>query len=297
MPGFEMESAPRPGFPRHPGVAVLLLLVLLVPQNCGYLNPFRTERRPEKTETAGIVAARFLPEVRLELPGKGRLDGAVRGAGRGFMTGASAPLRIFAEGMSGCHGEVCGYLAVGVLAVAAASGSIGAVVGGVHGAIKAIPAGEAREIEEATRELATLRIQETMLDRILGDAEDRAGCRFVVLPDPAPPSMDCVVDYRFLAERGIASILEVSILSVGFKGEDWGSDPPLSVFLSVRVRRYLTGDGRMLEEKEFGYQGRQRKFAEWMANGAALTEEEFHRGYAHVSEKVVREMLCGSAFL
>ena len=250
----------------------------------------------ENTETAGIAAARFLPEVRLDLPGKGRLDGAVRGAGRGFLTGASVPLRIFAEGMSGCQGEACGYLAVGVLAVAAASGSIGAVVGGVHGAIKAIPADEARKIENATRELETLKIQETMRDRILMDAKNCAGCRFVFLPDAAPPSVDCVVDYNFLAERGIASVLEVSVLSVGFKGDQWGSDPPLSVFLSVRVRRYRTGDGRMLEEKGLGYQSTKRKFAEWMADGAALTEEEFHRGYAHVSGEVVREMLCGSVF-
>ena len=90
-----------------------------------------------------------------------------------------------------------------------------------------------------------------------------------LLPDAAPPSVDCVVDYRFLAERGIASVLEVSVLSVGFKGEHWGSDPPLSVFLSVRVRRYRTGDGRMREEKEWGYQGTQRKFPEWMERGRA----------------------------
>jgi hypothetical protein len=291
-----MGSARRSAVSPHSAVAGILLLVLLAPQGCGHLAPSRSDQRLEKTETAGIVAARFLPEVRLDLPGKGRLDGAVRGAGRGFLTGASVPLRVFAEGMSGCHGEGCGYAAIGILAVAAASGSIGAVVGGVHGAIKAIPADEARKIENATRELATLRIQETMRDRILEEAEDRAECRFVSVPDAAPPSSDCVVDYRFLAERGIASVLEVSVLSVGFNGEDWGSNPPLSVFLSVRVRRYRTEDGRMLEEKELGYQGARRKFVEWMADGAALTEEEFHRGYAHVSEKVVREMLCGSVF-
>lgn len=289
-----MTIAPRSCFYRHPAVAGLLLLVLHVPQGCGHQPPSRSDREPERTETAGIVSARFLPEVRLDLPGKGRLDGAVRGAGRGFLTGASVPLRIFAEGMSGCQGEECGYLAIGVLAVAAASGSIGAIVGGVHGAIQAIPAGEARRIEKATRELSILRIQETMRDRILEDAGNRAGCGLVFLPEAAPPSVDCVVDYRFLAERGIASVLEVSVLSVGFKGEQWGSDPPLSVLLSVRVRRYRTGDGRMVEEQELGYRGEKRKFAEWMADGAALTEEEFHRGYAHVSGKVVRDMLCGS---
>jgi hypothetical protein len=289
-----MESAQRSGISRHPAVAGILLLVLLAPQGCGHLPPSRSDRRLEKTETAGIATARFLPEVRLDLPGKGRVDGAVRGAGRGFLTGASVPLRLLAGGMSGCSGEACGYAAIGILALAAASGSVGAVFGGVHGAIMAIPAEEARKIENATRELANLRIQETMRDRILEDAEDRAGCRFVFLPDAAPPSVDCVVDYRFLAERGIASILEVSVLSVGFKGEQWGSDPPLSVFLSVRVRRYRTEDGRMLEEKELGYRSTKRKFIEWMADEAALTEEEFHRGYARVSGEVVREMLCGS---
>jgi hypothetical protein len=291
-----MESARRSAFSCHRAVACLLLLVLLAPQGCGHLLPSRSDPRLEKTGIAGIVAARFLPEVRLDLPGKGRLDGAVRGAGRGFLTGASVPLRIFAGGMSGCQGEACGYAAIGILAVAAASGSIGAVVGGVHGAIKAIPADEARKIENATRELGTLKIQETMRDRILADAEDSADCRFVYLHDAAPPSNDCVVDYRFLAERGIVSVLEVSVVSVGFKGEDWGSDPPLSVFLSVRVRRYRTGDGQMLAEEEFEFQGTHRKFVEWMADGGALTEEEFHRGYAYISGKVVREMLCGSDF-
>jgi hypothetical protein len=291
-----MESARRSAVSRQQAVAGLLLLVFLAPQGCGHLPPSRSDRRLENTEISGIVAARFLPEVRLDLPGKGRLDGAVRGAGRGFLAGASVPLRILVGGMSGCQGEACGYAAIGILAVAAASGSIGAVVGGVHGAIKAMPADEARKIENATRELANLKIQETMRDRILAYAEDSADCRFVYLPDAAPPSDDCVVDYRFLAERGIASALEVSVLSVGFKGEDWGSDPPLSVFLSVRVRRYRTGDGQMLAEKEFGFQGTHRKFVEWMADGGALTEEEFHRGYADISGKVVREMLCGSVF-
>ncbi len=101
-----------------------------------------------------------------------------------------------------------------------------------------------------------------------------------------------MVDSRIFADRGIGSLLETSVISLGFQGDEWGSDPPLSVFLSVRARRYRVRDGQMVEEKEFRYRGSERKFAEWMSDGAALTKEEFQRGYAHVSGDIVRDMIC-----
>jgi len=104
--------------------------------------------------------------------------------------------------------------------VAAATGAVGAVFGGLEGAIRAIPAREAEEIETATRYLADLKIQETMRDRVLDAAEDAGGCAVVALPGAGPAAVDCVVAYGGLAAEGIGSVVEVAVLSVGFRGSD-----------------------------------------------------------------------------
>jgi hypothetical protein len=230
--------------------------------------------------------------VRLDLPGKGRVDGAVRGGGRGFLAGAEIPLRIAGEGLQGCVGKECGYLAIGFLAVATATGAVGAVVGGVHGAIKAMPAREARRMEEATEDLANLRIQETLSDRVLESGTENLACRYVILPDASWSAPDDEGDYRSHAGMGIDSILEIGVISVGFKGTKWGSDPPLSVFLAVRVRRYRGSDGKLIAVENLFYESDERKFVEWMADEALPVEEEFEQGYREIAGRIVSGIPC-----
>lgn len=266
--------------------------MLLAQSGCAHRAPSPSGPERDRVESVGVVSAKFLPEVVLDLPAKGRVDGAVRGAGRGFLAWAGVPLRVGAEAMRGCSGQACGYVAIGMLAVATASGTVGAVVGGVEGAIRAMPAGEARRIEEATRHLADLKIQETIRDRVLEEAEDASGCTVLAVPDAGPTATDCVVDYGGLAAKGVDSVVELSVLSVGFKGEKWGKRPPLSVFLMVRARRYRTEDGRMLEEKELSYRSPERQFSAWMEDGAVHMEEAFETGYGELAEKIAGEVIC-----
>jgi hypothetical protein len=270
----------------------LLILLLVVPAGCGHVSPARTGKTSDIGTTAGVVTARFLPEVSLDLPGKGRIDGAVRGAGRGFLAGAEVPLRILGEGMSGCGGKECGYVAIGILAVAAATGTVGAVVGGVHGAIEAMPGREARKIERATEGLANLRIQEILADRVLEAGEECIGCRYVPLPDASWSFPDDEADYGSRAGEGFDTILEIGAVSVGFRGRQWGIDPPLSAFLTVRVRRYDGRDGKLLGVKDLVYESDERKFAEWMADGGAPAEEEFELGYREIAERIVAGIPC-----
>jgi hypothetical protein len=179
-----------------------------------------------------------------------------------------------------------------MLAVVAASGTIGAVVGGLEGAIRSMPAAEAREIERATRHLADLGIQDAVRIRVLSEAADLCGNEVIAVPDAGPAASDCVVDYRGLAAEGIDFVVEISVLSVGFKGEQWGSRPPLSAYLDARVRRYRTGDGKLVEEKELQYRSGERQFSEWMADGADLLEEEFEAGYGDLAERIAVETVC-----
>ena len=283
-----MKTPPRNGSHRHPALAGIVLLALLASGGCAHKPTSPAAAEPDHAGSVGLVHAKFLPEVELDLPAKGRVDGALRGAGRGFLAWMEPPLRAGAEGLRGCNARECGYLAIGVLAVAAASGTVGAVVGGVQGAIHALPGAEARRIEEATRYLADLDIQETMWARTIDVAMGHAGYRIFPLAGGGPTASDCVVDYGGFAPPGIDSIVEVGVISVGFMGEKWGSNPPLSVFLQVRVRRYRPVGGGMvaLEEKEFRYRSVERFFPEWMGDGAVRVEEEFQRGYAVLAAEI-----------
>ena len=266
----------------------ILLLSLIVHAGCAHNPPSPAAAAPPPVGSIGIAYSKFLPEVVLDLPAKGRVDGAVRGAGRGFLKWAEVPLRVGAEALRGCNGKECGYVAIGFLAISAASGTVGLVVGGIQGSIQAIPGKEARRMEDETRYLANLKIQETMWRQVCDAAMDHTAYRILPLPESGPETPDNVADYRGLASAGVGSVMEVSVLSVGFKGDRWGRNPPLSVSLHVRVRRYRTMDGTMTfrEEKDFSYRSEERFFSEWMADGASLMDWEFQKGYCMLAREI-----------
>jgi hypothetical protein len=273
---------------RRPALTGFLLLSLIVYAGCAHKPPSTADTAPTPVDSIGIVYAKFLPEVVLDLPAKGRVDGAVRGAGRGFLKWAEIPLRIGADALKGCNGKECGYVAIGFLAISAATGTVGAVVGGIQGSIQAIPGKEAARMENETRYLADLKIQETMWRHVYDAATDHTAYRVLPFPESGPDAPDNVADYGRFANVGVDSIIEVSVLSVGFKGERWGRNPPLSVSLQVRVRRHRTMDNTMAiqEEKEFRYRSEERFFSEWMADEAARMDLEFQNGYRMLARDI-----------
>jgi hypothetical protein len=155
-----------------------------------------------------------------------------------------------------------------------------------------MPAREARRMEEATEGLASLRIQEILADRVIEAARESEICRYRIRPDASWSAPEDEVDYRSHAGKGLDSILEIGVLSLGFKGTQWGRDPPLSVFLTVRVRRYGGRDGKLLGVQDFLHEGDERKFVEWMADGAGPAEEEFERGYREIAGRIVAGIPC-----
>jgi hypothetical protein len=40
------------------------------------------------------------------------------------------------------------------------------------------------------------------------------------------------------------------------------------------------------------YEGGERKFAEWMADGASPAEEEFEQGYREIADRIVGRIPC-----
>jgi len=143
-------------------------------------------------------------------------------------------------------------------------------------------------MENATRYLADLEIQEAMWDRVLDAAMRHTAYKILPLAEGGPDAPDNVADYGGSATAGVDTVVEVGVLSVGFKGERWGRNPPLSVILQVRARRYRTMDGVMAiqEEREFRYRSEERSFSEWMADGASRMDREYQKGYRTLAGEI-----------
>ena len=133
--------------------------------------------------TIGIVSARFTPRPLLQLPAKGGLAGAGRGAANWSAAGGLAPLSGGGGGGNGLGGLI-------LLAASVAGATLGGISGTVAGAVMAEPAEKVRVTETALHDaLTVLKLQELLRDRMMKAVQEQTGehaviltCRHVVEP-------------------------------------------------------------------------------------------------------------------
>jgi hypothetical protein len=97
------------------------------------------------------------------------------------------------------------------------------------------------------------------------------------------------LNYGYLKEKGIDTVIELSVLSIGFEGKG-GKDPLLSLLVDVRTRVLSVSDGAVLYQNKLEYRSAKRKFTEWISDKGKLFSEELDRGYGTLSEKIVEEL-------
>ncbi len=264
---------------------MLCIIALLMQTGCvswpTTVPPPPSEELRAKFGVIGVVPAQFLPNPDFRVPAKGRLAGAGRRAANWAAAGAAAPL-------SGGGGGGAG--AIILLAFSVTAGTIGGLAGTVSGAVHAESAAKVSETEAVLKNaLVSLKMQETMLDRVVRAAQNQARQHLVVLPDKGPESPEEKIDYRSLAAKGIDTVVEVAITSFGLAGP-WDVNPLLNFALDSRVRVVRTSDGGELYETSFKYRGGEHTFFEWAAaNGQPLCEE-LDRAYQALAEKIVEEL-------
>ena len=224
-------------------IAVLLVTVCGGPWGCavkGHLSPSAlSDEVRAQLNTVGVSTAPLPPEAGLDAPRSGKAWGALKGAGSGLAVGAVPGLAI-ASGVSGCRGGgpaalACGTILVAGLGVAAAGGTVGALVGSVYGAVTAESASKVRaaqiELENALRDVD---VQATLRDHVLQTSRERSSVRLVAL------------------EEGVDTVLEVRVAAVRFVGQG-GINPPLSVIMTAPVRLLRAADGAELYAATFEY--------------------------------------------
>jgi hypothetical protein len=243
-----------------------------------------SEEARARLGTISIVSADFVPETKFFAYSRGRVSGGTKGMA--FEAGTpSSPIFVPGTPMGAPPGSGAGYAVVLGLIV------VGFMVGEVYRAATAIPAEELKEIESNLKKaLIELRMQESLKKRFFQTAREQSTFKFVLIEEGGPKTTDEILNYGHLKEKGIDTVIELSVLSIGFEGKG-GKDPFLSLLLDARTRVLSVSDGAVLYENKLEYRSAKRKFTEWISDKGKLFSEELERGYGTLSEKLVEELL------
>ncbi|MBI5623754.1 MAG: hypothetical protein HY924_08255 [Elusimicrobia bacterium] len=262
---------------RGPALAACVLLSAGcgVPMKRAYLLTDRQAGElSAKLGTVGLPTASFLPKSEVLTPAKGALDGAGRGA-------ASAAGALFGAASESKSGEVA---AIGILLTPA-----GALVGGVAGAILAekpevVEAWEA-EVGEGLRALGA---QAGLRDAVLKWGLRKTSIKLMPLDGQGPASLEGQPDYSGLKDRGVDTVLEVSVLGVGLSGAKT-LNPDLALLVTARSRVVSVSDGKELFSRDYSCSGAERKFKEWAARSGAKLRPAFQGCVFRLARSMVLE--------
>ncbi len=243
--------------------------------------------------TIGVSALRYPPDSKLQAATSGKGWGAVHGAGYGLAVGVVPGLAI-ASTVQGCGGAreaaiVCGSVILAGLGVAVAGGTIGALVGSVHGAITAESASRVRAAEtELESAMVDLDVQATFRDSVLRAARDRSTLSFVAVDDPEPGPGGKPAGESASSTAGVDAVLEVRVSRIGLAGQ--GSvNPPMILVMTAPVRLVRAADNTELLAATFQYRSLSAyKFVEWALADSAAFREEVERGVRSLADDIVR---------
>jgi hypothetical protein len=237
----------------------------------------------DNLSTVGVSTVQYQPGSQLKSTTSGKGWGAAKGAGYGLAVGAGPGLAI-ASIVQGCGGAreigalVCGTILLGGLGVAAAGGTVGALVGTVQGAVTAESASRVEAAEAALEAaMADLSVQTTLRDHVLQAARERSSLSFFAVDDGEPGAVDAVVEVR------------VSAISLAGQGS---VNPPMTLLMAAPVRVFRTADGAQLYAETFEYKSLgARTFVEWAADDSRAFREEVDRGARSLADDIVRLLL------
>lgn len=261
--------------------------------------------------TIGVVYAQYNPAFEFEVPTKGGLRGAAKGAVYGTGTGILlVPAGALTGAVGGAGGSDQYGAALGGLLGAAIGALIGAgyiIAGPIYGAVEAEPAELVETSDKQLQSaLAAMQIQQTMRDHVVEAAQSHI--TLTVIPDAGPETPSDVLTYLPLRRPGVDSLLELRVTKVAlvakvpaddsfsavFKlGRHWPINRPLSLRVQLRVRLIRLQDSRVVYQNGWTYEGQTRTFAEWANDNAKLFSEEFDRAYQWLAGETVVNIFHG----
>ncbi len=258
--------------------------------------PAPPPKLPSETEragfgTVGVVAARFPPQdMHLTDAVIGKDAGAAGGAGKGAQNGARKAWDEGRDILNDLPPELrpIGLVIIPLFVVVGAA--IGATVGAIDGAEQAIAKDAAEEIRVCISEvLMTPQIQRNARNRVLAVAIRETSRSFVAINDQGPFVPQAPIGYRSLADRGIDTVLEVSILKAGLAGGR-GDHLDLQAFFLAQVRVVRVADDSEIFRREGWYGTEYHPLHKLCADNGRVLQAALEGVYANMADAIVEEV-------
>lgn len=219
----------------------ILLTILIVQFGCTHTRP--NQRPPKqlmkKFGSIGVVHAHFIPKFEYETPAKGRVAGISKGAAKGVL----GTVMTFPDG----------FVADPIIGIIMSS--VAAAVGGVTGGLISESKDKVEENEATLNKFsAELKVQETMCNRFLKVAKEQTESCYIVFEEQGPSDLDEKINYGFLADKGIDTVIEISVLNYGLT--DPYVNSPIAFFMNLRLRLIRTIDGKVINNSTPRYESK-----------------------------------------
>jgi hypothetical protein len=259
-------------------IHLILLAGLIGAPGCASKRPTIPVALLAETSTIGVVVRPTDPDVELQIPRKGWLSNT----GRGAMSGS----------VIGGFGIYCGY---GLFLCVPAFATVGVIGGAIYGAVAAEPASKWEQAESAFKEiLPDLKLQQRVSEHVVDFARSQTPYRVIRVENEYPSFKDEKTEYRALASRGIAAVLELTELAVHLRPSGIVVNPPRILMMDARARLIRTSDGALLDElviTDGTLIGTDSNVARSLATWANLNNQAFREEVAQAAQRLAQQVV------
>ncbi len=262
-------------------LALAVVLVYLVVQSgCAPARAPSPQLHDQlRHEVVALLPATLITELEAMPLVGGRGEGALKGAGEGFV-GCLGSFN------GSCSGEVCGAMLLVMLAFAVTCSAVGAVAG----AVTSTPAAETRAMAAATdRAFAGLNAHLDLTRRMLAHIAQLDGVTVeLVGREPERLATEEAL-FTDLAARGLTTALELGVTRIAFAGGK-GRDPELALEMKAVARVLELPGGKERYRQEFVHRGPARRYSAWAYGDGTVMRRAVDDGLAALAAQMTQRL-------
>jgi len=226
-----------------------------------------------------IIPAAFAPPIDIPLQLRGKGEGALVGAGQGALDCLEGALR----GGAGSEGAIAGLAVLFCV-------TLGAVVGGVAGAVTAEP-GTTSTLAQVRldRQMARADPQHALAEAVNDYLRAFDGTEAAIVPEGlvGPASVEDLPGYADAGLAAVGSLLEVRVSALKFSGSG-RQGAPICLRLAAHARKIDAGSRAVVDDMQLEHTVGCFPAAQWLEPGDDLVAS-LADGYRRVAEDIVDE--------